>query len=72
MYIRIIYGVVRSFFYFSHIGMDVYRNIRVIREDKGLEFGVKNLIKKKYNTDYKYNKEIKEIKSYLLGIHKDC
>ena len=102
MYIRIIYGVVRSFFYFSHIGMDVYRNIRVIREDKGLEFGVKNLIKKKYNTDYKYNSfniksfyiammifisirceiwtetygvdnnEIEKIKSYLLGIRKDC
>jgi len=28
--------------------MDVYRNIRVVREDKGLEFGVKNLIKKKW------------------------
>ena len=88
--------MVWSFFYFSYIDMDVYRNIRAVREDKGLEFGIKNLIKKKYNSfniksfyiammifiSIRYeiwtetygvdNNEIEKIKSYLLGIRKDC
>ena len=46
--------------------MDVYRNIRAVREDKGLEFGIKNLIKKKYNTDYKYNSF--NIKSFYIAM----